>query len=69
MIINRKNILNNDIALPADDNFSNNVASLGFDLDSRISYTKQVSSGCSKLDVIFWCQKFISSEIELTESH
>ena len=44
MFISRKNGLNSDIELPTDANFSNNVTLLGFNLDSRLSYTKQVSS-------------------------
>ena len=44
MFISRKNSLNSDIELPTDANFCNNVTLLGFNLDSRLSYTKQVSS-------------------------
>ena len=48
MFINRKNSLNSDIELPTDANFSNTVTLLGFNLDSRLSYTKQVSSVCRR---------------------
>ena len=48
MFISRKNSLNSDIELPTDANFSNNVTLLGFNLDSRLSYTKQVSSVCRR---------------------
>ena len=44
MFISGRNSLNSDVELPADANFSNNVTLLGFNLDSRLSYTKQVSS-------------------------
>ena len=44
MCIGRKNNFNCDIELPAEANFSNNVNFLGFKFDSRLSYTKQVSS-------------------------
>ena len=44
MFISRKNRLNNNIELPRDANFSNIVTLLGFNLEYRFSYTKQVSS-------------------------
>ena len=46
MFISRKNSLKSDVELPTDANFCNNVTLLGFNLDSRLSYTKQVSSVC-----------------------
>ena len=48
MFISRKNSLDSDIELPKDANFSYNVSLLGFNLDSRLSYTKQVSSVCRR---------------------
>ena len=48
MFVSRKNILNCDNELPTDANFSNNVTLLGFNLDSRLSYAKQVSSLCRR---------------------
>ena len=48
MFVSRKNSLNCDIELPTDANFSNNVTLLGFNLDSRLSYAKQVSSVCRR---------------------
>ena len=48
MFVSRKNSLNSDIELPTDANFSNNVTLLGFNLDSRFSYAKQVSSVCRR---------------------
>ena len=48
MFVSRKNSLNCDIELPTDANFSNNVTLLGFKLDSRLSYAKQVSSVCRR---------------------
>ena len=65
LFISRKNGLNSDIELPTDANFSNNVT-LGFNLDSRLSYTKQVSS--LSLRCYFSCEKFIPPEIQSTES-
>ena len=48
MFIGRKNSVNFDIELSADFNFSNNATLLGFNLDSRLSYAKQVSSVCRR---------------------
>ena len=48
MFVSRKNSLNCDIELPTDANFANNVTLLGFTLDSRLSYAKQVSSVCRR---------------------
>ena len=48
MFVSRKNSFNSDIELPTDANFSNNVTLLGFNLDSRLSYAKQVSSVCRR---------------------
>ena len=44
IFVSRKNNLNCDIEFPTDANFSNNVTLLGFNLESRLSYAKQVSS-------------------------
>ena len=40
VFISRKNSLKSDIGLPEDATFFNNVTLLGFNLDSRFSYTK-----------------------------
>ena len=48
MFISRKNSLNSDIELPTEANFSNNFTLLHVNLDSRLSYTKQVSSVCHR---------------------
>ena len=48
MFVKRRNSLNSDMELSTDANFSNNVALLGFNLDSRLSYAKQFSSVCRK---------------------
>ena len=48
MFISRKNSSNCDIELPTDANFSNNLTLLGFNLDSRLSYTKLVISVCRR---------------------
>ena len=57
MFICRMNSLNSDIELPREANFSNNVTLLGFNLDSRLSYTKQVSSVCRRC---YFLRKFYS---------
>ena len=44
MFISRKNCLNSDIKPPTVANFSDSVTLLGFNLDSRLSHTKQISS-------------------------
>ena len=46
LFISRKNSLNSDIELRADANCSNSVTLLGFNLDTRLSYTKQLSYVC-----------------------
>ena len=48
MFIGRKNSSICDIELQTDANFSNIVTLLGFNLDSRLSYTKQISSMCRR---------------------
>ena len=48
MFISRKNSFNSDTELPADANLSNKVTLFGFNLDSGLSYTKQVSSVCPR---------------------
>ena len=48
MFISRMISLNSDIELPRDANFSSNVTLLGFNLDSRLSYTKQINSVCRR---------------------
>ena len=48
MFISRKNSLISDIELPTDANFSNNVKLLGFNLASRLLYTKQICSLCRR---------------------
>ena len=65
MVISRKNSLNSDIELPTDANFSNNVALLGFNLASRLSYTKKLVL-CT-VDAIISREKFIPFEIQSTE--
>ena len=42
------NSSNSDIEFQTDIDFSNNVTLLGFNLDYRLSYTKQVSSVCRR---------------------
>ena len=54
MFVSRKNSLNCDIEHPTDANFSNNVTLLGFNLDSRLSYAKQVSSVCRRYYYFLW---------------
>ena len=46
--ISRKNSLKSDIELPTGANFSSNVTLFGFNIDFRLSYTKQVSSVCRR---------------------
>ena len=66
MFISRKNILIRDVGLPADVNFSTNDTLLGFNLDSRLSYTKQVGSVCRSY---YFLRKFYSIRDQSTENH
>ena len=54
MFFKRKNSLNSDIEQRLYANFSNEVTLLCFNLDSRFSYTKQVSSLCCRCYYFLW---------------
>ena len=66
MIISRRNSSNNDIELLADASFYNNDTLLVFNLDSRLSYTKQIRPVCVVV-VITSCETFIPPEIYVRE--
>ena len=64
MFIRRKNSLDSDIELPTDANFSNNVTLLGFNLDSILSYTKQVSFVWRRCYYFLWKSYSISDTVD-----